>query len=101
MQIKRWLKASILPLCVVVFAALAYSLAQWIPASARMDRWEKAATELTLTSPAAEVCAVASLHFNVRLTAADVAVWKRLQQQGLPADDALRTVVQYARGRME
>jgi uncharacterized membrane protein YidH (DUF202 family) len=100
MPIKAWLKAGALPLGAVAFTALAWGLAQWVPASMRMDRWEKAATEVNLSSPVAEVCAVVQVHFGVRLTAADVAVWQRLQQQGMAADDALRTVVQYARGRV-
>lgn len=101
MQIKAWLKASALPLSAVALTALAWGLAQWVPASARMDRWEKAAAELTFTSPVAEVCAVAQVHFRVQLTAEDVVVWRQLQQRGLDADDALRTVVQYAQGRMK
>jgi hypothetical protein len=96
---KAWLKASALPLGAVAFTALAWGLAQWVPTSARLDRWEKAAAELTSTSPVAEVCAVAQVHFTVRLSAEDVAVWRQLQQEGLSSAEALRTVVLYARGR--
>lgn len=101
MQIKAWLKAGGVPLCAGLFAALAWGLAQWIPASARQTRWEKAAAELSITAPTAEVCVVAKVHFAVQLSAADVAVWRGLLQQGTSPETALRTVVTYARGRIE
>lgn len=101
MSIKTWFRAGGLPLCAVLFTLLAWGLAQWIPASARRDRWQTAASELSLQSPVAEVCAVANIHFRIQLSTTDVAVWRALVHQGMSPDAALRTVVTYARGRME
>lgn len=101
MQIKAGLKGAALPLLAIGLTAAAYLLAQWIPASARMDRWQKAVAELTPSAPIAEVCAVANVHFAVQLTREDVAVWQTLVQRGTPADEALRIVVTYARGRVK
>ena len=97
MSIKARLKAAILPLCGAAFVALAWGLSLLLPAQLRLTRWERAAQELTLSAPTAEVCAVANLHFGVRLTAADVAVWRTLCQQGQPSSEALRIVVSYRR----
>lgn len=101
MQIKAWLKKGTLPLIAVAFASAAWGLAQLIPASARLTRWEKAAAEITPTASTAAICAVANVHFSVSLTAADVAVMRQLVQTGTSCEEALRVVVLYARGRME
>lgn len=97
MSIKTTLQSFLFPLCGAAFVALAWGLSSLIPTQMRLTRWQRAAQELTLSAPTAEVCAVASLHFGVRLTATDVAVWRTLCQQGQSLDEALRIVVSYRR----
>ncbi|MBQ9693593.1 MAG: hypothetical protein IJV69_02420 [Kiritimatiellae bacterium] len=95
MPIKDGLKKALLPGCAVAFALLAWGLSLLIPDTLRQTRWQQAAAELPENAPVAEVCAVVYHHFGVRLTAADVGVWRRLQQQGHSAEAALHTVVRY------
>lgn len=94
-MLKTSIRRAIFPLLCVGLALAAWGLAHLIPQEVRQTRWEKAVAQWTDETPIAEVCAEVQVRFGVRLTADDVATWRRLCQEGCAPAEALRIVVRY------
>lgn len=100
MSVKDVLKRTTLPLIAGGLVSVAWLLSCFIPAQARMTRWERAVAELSPSAPLAEVCAAARSTCGVQLLAEDVATWRVLQMQGVAPAEAMRIVVLYRQAQL-
>lgn len=95
MRLKPWMRQAVFPLLCAGFALIAWAVAQCLPDQVRQTRWQRAVSAWTLQTPAAEIGAEVLVRFGVRLTAEDIAVWRRLCAEGTAPEEALRIVVRY------
>ena len=100
MSVKDVLKRALLPLIAGGLVGIAWVLSCFIPAQAKMTRWERAVAGLSPTAPQAEVCAAARSTCGVQLLAEDVSAWRVLQMQGVSAAEAMRIVVRYRQAQL-